>query len=291
MEKMVTNELSKTLMILGMGVFGIAALLAKLITKVCGGFKPYQKATLLYLFVFLLFFAAIPCTAFFPVSKNYFLFYVLYQFYFLLLGITHTYYMPGYLKWSGDSKAIWLELIFTILAGILGSIGFIVVYWLFNKEGLQYDMATSIATFTIPWFVYQTFQKVVAIPPKILKQWFYPLTEELEEPDERKLKNLLVISFEFQRQTSDAHFTNFRAKAPLDMEFGELFYYFVNDYNERHPNVKIQFTGNTGEANGWIFYKKPRWYTLVTRYVNCDKTIFNNNIKENDIIICSRSLN
>lgn len=291
MEKMITNELTKTLIILGMGVLTISALLMKLIAKVSGSFKPYQKAILLYLFVFLLFFAAIACTAFFPASKNYFLFYILYQFYFLGLGIAHTRFMPAHIKKSADSKAIWLELVFTILAGIIGSIGFIIVYSLINREGFQYNMATSICSFIIPWFVYKTFEQAVAIPPKILKQWYYPLNKELEEPDESKLRNLLVISFEFQKQTTDMHFTNFRAKAPVDMEFGELFYYFVNDYNERHPNAKIEFADTTGDAHGWIFYKKPKWYTLATQYINSDRTIFNNNIKENDIIICSRSLN
>jgi hypothetical protein len=290
MEKMITDELSKTLIILGMGVLSISILLAKMISKVRGSFKPYQKATLLYLFVFLLFFSAVACTAFFPVSKNYFLFFILYQFYFLLLGIAHITYMPEYLKWSGDSKAFWLELIFTIMTGLLGSICFIIIYRFFNREGLHYNVATSIGCFIIPWFVYQTFQRAIAMPPKILKQWFYPLGEELE-PDESKLKNLLVISFEFQKQTSDTHLTNFRARAPQDMEFGELFYHFMNDYNERHPNAKIQFIGTTGEPHGWIFYKKPKWYTLATRYINSDKTIFINNIKENDIIICRRSLN
>src|SRR5690348_2191778 len=108
MEKVVTNELSKTLIILAMGVLGISVLI-KLITKVYGSFKPYQKATIIYLLIFLLFFAAIACTAFFSVSKKYFIFYILYQFYFLLLGVAHTYYMPGYLKWSGETRAIWLE--------------------------------------------------------------------------------------------------------------------------------------------------------------------------------------
>src|SRR4051794_2629218 len=109
MEKMVTNELSKTLIILSIGLLSVLALLAKM-KQVFGSFKPYQKAVILYLLTFLLFFSIIACTALLPASKNYFPFYILYQFYFLLLGIFHIYYMPQYLKWSGEGKAIWLEL-------------------------------------------------------------------------------------------------------------------------------------------------------------------------------------
>ena len=112
---------------------------------------------------------------------------------------------------------------------------------------------------------------------------------EIEEPEDSKLKNLLVISFEFQKKIYDAHLTNFRAKAPVDMEFGQLFYYFINDYNERHTDNKIQYINQGGAPHGWIFYKRPRWYSLFTNYVDAEKTIYNNRIRENDVIICTRS--
>ena len=159
-----------------------------------------------------------------------------------------------------------------------------------NLDGLGFMMAGSLLLFVIPFLVYHTFDKAISIPPKIIKEWYYPVDREIEEPDDSKLKNLLVISFEFQKKTNDEHITNFRAKAPSDMEFGQLFYYFINDYNERHPNSKIQFINGSGEPQGWIFYKKPNWRSVMTRYINADKSIYNNHIKENDVIICARSL-
>ena len=98
------------------------------------------------------------------------------------------------------------------------------------------------------------------------------------------------IRFEFKKKINDGAITNFRAKAPVDMYFGELFYYFINDYNERHPDGRVEYVNGSGEPNGWVFYKKPRWHTLGTSYIDAEKTIFNNHIKENDVIICSRSL-
>jgi hypothetical protein len=177
-----------------------------------------------------------------------------------------------------------------VLVALLGSIGFILLYGYTNKDDFQYLMAGGVLLFVVPFFFYNTFRKALAIPPKILKQWYYPVQEDVEEPDENKMKNLLVISFEFPKQAHDNSFTNFRAKAPVDMEMGKLFYYFINDYNERHPNGRIQFINKGGEPHGWIFYKKPKWYSVMTKYVDADKTIFNNRIRENDVIICTRSL-
>ena len=136
---------------------------------------------------------------------------------------------------------------------------------------------------------YHTFQKAIAIPPKVVRQWFYPVGEEIDEPEDSKLKNLIVISFEFQKQAGDKNVINFRAKAPRDMEFGVLFYYFINDYNIINNNSRIQFVNEFGEPQGWIFYKKPSWRSIITRYIDVDQTIFSNHIKENDVIICTRS--
>lgn len=306
MEKLVTDELTKTVILLGMAMAGASALLVKLImliTKIHGSFKPYQKATLNYLLVALLLFAAIACLAYWSYLQNQQAFFWIYQAYFLVLGVIHVYWMRGYLKWSGNTKSLWSELLFTLVTALLGSIVFIIVHRFFNnydqlaEQGffnfnlLEQVMATSTIFFVVPWFVNQTFKSAIDIPDKVLKQWYYPVNQEMEEPDEEKLKNLLVISFVFRKQTTDIHYTHFRAKAPVDMEMGELFYYFINDYNERHPNEKIEFIDDAGEPHGWVFYKKPRLYTLLKQYIHADKTIYTNRIRENDVIICSRSMN
>jgi hypothetical protein len=288
---MVTEELTRTVILLGMAVAGSSVLLAKLISKIHGSYKPYMKATILYLFVGLLLFSAIACVAYWSYLKDQHFFYLLYQGYFLLLGILHVNWMQEYLKWAGNSKSLWAEFLFTIIIAMLGSIGFISVFRYFSSYGLEYSMTTSIIFFIVPWFVLQTFLSAISIPARILKEWFYPVSEEIEEPDEDKLKNLLVISFVIQKQIADVHETNFRAKAPVDMEMGELFYYFINDYNERHPQDKIEFINTSGEPYGWVFYKKPHFFDFQKKYINARKTIFNNGIKENNVIICSRSLN
>ena len=290
MEKMISDELTKYLIVLGGGAVALFIIITKLITKFRGAFKPYKKQTIVYLLTGLLLFALMAVLAYPSVIQQPFTAFIIFQLCFLLLGSAHVYQLQHHIRWANADKSFLPELLFTVLVSVFGCIGFLLMYRLVNKNGLEFVMAGSILCFIVPFSFYHTFLKAISVPPKILKEWFYPLQQEMEDPDESKLKNLLVISFEFKKGINDSSITNFRAKAPVDMDFGQLFYYFINDYNERHPDSKIQYVNGSGEPNGWIFYKKHRWNTLTTQYVDAGKTIFNNHIKENDVIICNRSL-
>jgi type VI secretion system TssN-like protein len=286
----IANDTNKIMMILGIATVGLSALFSKLVEKVKGSVKPYIKTTIIYSLIALLFFAAIGFTAHPDIFTDHLSFFVFYQAYFFLFGLMHFHMMHRVLRWSGDDSAFAAETVFTMILCLAGSICFLLVYQWTSIDGMVPMMLTSCYVFILPGFIYQTFRQAIAIPPKIIKQWQYPFDQTIVDPDEAKFKNLLVISFEFQKQTNDNHFTNFRAKAPADMEFGELFYFFLNDYNERHPNSAIGFVSSKGEPHQWIFYKKPKWHSVLTQYIDTDKTIYNNKIRENDVIICSRSL-
>jgi hypothetical protein len=197
--------------------------------------------------------------------------------------------MPKYIKWAGGPKMFWPEALFTVVICAFGYMAFLLVFKWLNRDGYHYLMATCVVWILITVFIYHTFKKAIAIPVKSFSQWFYPLHKEMEEPDEDKMKHMLVISFMFQKKSEDKFFTNFRAKAPIDMEFGQLFYYFINDYNERHPNGKIEFINEQSEPYGWTFYRKPKWYEFKTRYIDVENTFFTNHIRENDIVVCLRN--
>lgn len=288
MEKVVANELSKTLLLLAMGVAGISALLIRMIAKVYGSFKEFQSATLVYALVACAFFAAVACSGYWSVIQHHTVFYISYQAVFSLTGIAHVYWMHQFLKWSGDGRSVWLELGFTLVIAMLGSIGFMLVFRLVNHERVEHDMATSIGAFLIPWFIAQSFYKACSIPAKVFRLWFYPVNQDIKEPDESLLRNPRIISFEFRKQTNDPHPTRFRAKAPAGMGMGELFYHFINDYNERFPDSRIQYLDAGGQAYGWTFYRKLKWYTWITRRLRTDITVQLNRIREDDVIVCNR---
>ncbi len=288
MNKIFTQEIIKMLSIAGIAGIGLMTVLGVYIGKARGSFAPYRKATIIYLLVATLIAAIVGVMGSSTLFTTPFTTLIICQVIFLLLGFLHLRCMPIYLKWSGGDKSFWFEVIFTVVVAAFGFMAFSLVFTIFNREGYHYYIGSALLFFIIAYFLYATFVKAVSIPLLIYTKWFYPVHEEVEDPDDDKMKNMRVIAFEFQKTKTDQHFTNFRAKAPMDMEFGQLFYYFINDYNERHPQGKIQYLNEQAAPYGWVFYKKPKWYSFNTRYIDTDKTFFINNIRENDIIVCKR---
>lgn len=288
MERFITPDLNKVLMLLGIGFLSLSVILGFVARKIRNSFKPFSKRAILYLVIAALLFALTGLIIGAPLFSSYTGYFIFFQVLFLLYGTAHVYLMERKLPWGAD-RAFWPDFIFTFLVMVAGAVGFVLAYRLVNREGLEIALMPSVLVFLVPLFVLYTFRQAMALPPKVLKQWYYPVHQPVEDPDESKLKNLLLISFEFQKKGDDAWYTNFRAKAPTDMELGTLFYYFINDYNERHPEGRIHFVNGQGTPHGWMFYKKPKWYNIFTRYVDADRTIFTNNIRENDVIVCART--
>lgn len=288
MEKVFTQEIVRMLGVAGIAGFSLMALSGRFISKLRGSFMPYMKPTIIYVLVAVLIFGLIGFAGYADLFKRPGLIYILLQIICVIIGFLNLYYMPRYLKWSGAPRMFWVEVLFTVVVGLFGFMAFIIIFKWMNREGYHYLMASSILWIVIVKFIYHTFQKAIAIPVKVFNKWYYPLHMNMEDPDEDKMKHMLVISFMFQKKTTDDYYTNFRAKAPVDMEFGQLFYYFINDYNERHPNATIEYVNELGQPYGWTFYRKLKWYEFSTNYIDDRKTFFANRIRENDVIVCTR---
>jgi hypothetical protein len=283
-----SQEIIRMLGIVGLAGLSVMTFLGMYISKARGSFAPYRKPTIIYLLLALALCGLVGLVGYWAAEWRPFTTLIVAQVTFFLLGFLHMRCMHRYLKWSGGARSFWFELLFTIVVAAFGFMAFVTVYRLCSQDGFHYYQASAVLFLVIAFMLYETFIRAVSIPEKVYSKWFYPVHDEVADPDESKLKNILVISFEFQKNKRDPHFTNFRAKAPADMEFGQLFYYFINDYNERHPNGKIEYVNERGEAFGWMFYRKPRWYSLRTKYIETDKTFFINHLRENDVIVCKR---
>jgi hypothetical protein len=159
-----------------------------------------------------------------------------------------------------------------------------------DKEYLFYPMLFSMLSFFIPILVLQTFNAAFNIPPAAFITWSYPLNQQMDLPDENPGEKLYVIGFEIAKKNSDVNKTYFRAKAPEGMKLGELYYFFINDYNELQSETPIEFATNDFDAYEWWFRRKPKWYE-GQRILNPDITIRENGIKENTVIICERIKN
>ena len=154
-----------------------------------------------------------------------------------------------------------------------------------DKSFLFYPMMMSGLVFFIPGFFMYTFEAAYIIPPPEYNTWVYP-EQPLDLADDDPREKLLVIGFEIGKKIRDIKKAYFRAKAPESIYLGDLYYFFINDYNELQSETQIEFY-NDKEPCEWVFRLKRKWYQ--SEYVlDPGKTVKDNGIKENSVIICER---
>jgi Type VI secretion system, TssN len=156
-----------------------------------------------------------------------------------------------------------------------------------NKSYHFYPMLTCMLAFFVPISLFYTFQAATNIPDPVFSSWIYPLHEQIDLPDERPNEKLVVIAFEIAKKASSELKTNFRAKGPETMKLGDLYYHFINDYNELHSETTIDFADGQNESYEWWFRLKPKLFQ-ANRILDPELTVRENKIKENSVIICER---
>ncbi|WP_297086282.1 TssN family type VI secretion system protein [uncultured Draconibacterium sp.] len=217
---------------------------------------------------------------------SYYFVYIFLGAWMLLLGVTHVFLLKNLVSWT-DEKSFGTELLFTFFAALLGGIGLQLVLGLIGFKFLVAVNLSTLLLFVLPYVFYGSVLRYLAIPVKILRKWYYPVDTHIEDPSDREMEMPLVVGFEFKKKHDDKSMTSFRAKAPKEMVFGKLFYYFINDYNHRNPDEKIEFLNQKEKPWGWIFYIKPKWFSKI-KYIDPEETNSFNLIKENSIIVCKR---
>lgn len=155
-----------------------------------------------------------------------------------------------------------------------------------DKEFIFYPMMLSTLAFFLPTLVYYTFESAYSIPSALYPTWEYPLDNPIDLPEDDPREKLLVIGFEIAKRKTDLKKTYFRAKAPEGIKLGELFYHFINDYNELQSETPIEYANN-GSAIEWWFHLKSKWF-LSRKILDPHLTVRENGIKENSVIICER---
>ncbi|MCH5599217.1 TssN family type VI secretion system protein [Niabella ginsengisoli] len=199
MDSWFSQSMRGILSVLGIGLLSLSMVAGIIISRIRGSVKPFIKPCLLYLLFYAFVFAVVGLLIALHIFQSYTQYFIFFQLLFIGLGVLHVHTLYKYLKWVNE-KTFWAEVIFTIVVAAAGGLCFMMVYRYFRRDEMDITMLTSAIGFIIPLFVYYTYKRAIAIPFKILKQWFYPLQAEASEPDEKKLKNLLVISFEFLKK-------------------------------------------------------------------------------------------
>lgn len=285
----VTNIMNGNMFKVSLGLFFISAIIMGLMKKLRAIFTKNKKTGLLYLLFIILTFALTGLLSSSLVLNDTPLnSFIGFQFIFLILGILHIYVMEKFFPdLSKDKTGFFNEFLFTIVFLCIGLIVFMNVVNRF-KPAFSFIFLGSSLFFLIPFLFNKVYKFAYNIPVSVYNKWLYPLDNSIKEPTKNELTNPAVISFEFQKNNNDKDITNFRIKAPENMDFGKLFYFFINDYNERHPESKIEYLNpETMQPQEWIFFFKPNWLGNL-KHINYNKTVSSNNIKENDVIVCQR---
>ncbi|MEO6231111.1 MAG: TssN family type VI secretion system protein [Ferruginibacter sp.] len=211
---------------------------------------------------------------------------------FLMFGLVHIlYFQKKYFTSNpvNKEKALIGELLFCFSLIFFMIVIFSALQYFIKgeKSFLFYPMLMSGIAFFIPMLVKSTFEAAYKIPAPVFSIWQYPVDHTIELPPEVPNEKILVIAFEILKKKEDAVKTNFRAKTPDTMTLGDLYYHFINDYNEFQSETTIEFMENKKIPEKWWFRLKKKWYEFEM-ILDPDLTIRDNNIKENSIIICER---
>jgi hypothetical protein len=274
---------------LGLGIIIIIAIAIVLLSFFVAQVKEaakYKKETIIYLVITSLCIGLTGLTGFLGLMDNLFLFFIIIQVLLLIIGSLNAYLLYRFLPWASKDKFVW-EFFYSFVIACFGAIFFLLGFtFLLHMPAFQYVMLSSFAWFFVPFFFVQAWHRYLAIPSRIYKTWQYPFGKEIPDPLDSELVSLFVVSFVFHKKMNDPEITTFRAKAPAKMVFGRLFYYFINDYNDRHRESPIEFLDQENHPYGWIFYHKPFW--IRRRYIDPDQFISKNRIRENSVIYCKR---
>lgn len=263
-------------------------ILLVLFTKV-KALKKYGLSGLLYVLVTSLLLSLSTLILFFHTSGNEPACLVGGQIYIVVIGILHVILSKKLIPWY--SKQYFFIQLLIILCILLFT-------QFFSGLSLSYLVTSSIPRiwyisllwFLVPILLHQSILKLLQVPQKEFKSWEYPVNITINDPSDREMENPVIISFVFKKTEESREYTTFRAKAPVGMQLGRLFYFFINDYNSRHPESPISHANGARGSFHWQFFKLRNRFFRLKIALDPEESIYNNEISEDDILICNRTL-
>jgi hypothetical protein len=251
------------------------------------GIRKKKGLTILYILIAGLCLGMLGFIQYFGLKEKPFFFFILLQIMILVIGIIHISIMKKTLRWSSN-ESLSSELLLTLNTSVAGGVFLLLTFSLLGANEFSLLMLSALVWFFVPFFFIKSMEFYRRIPERIYKTWAYPVDNPIPDPTDNELASPMVISFEFQKKVNQEDFTIFRAKAPKDIQFGKLFYFFINDYNSRHPESTIEISSKSAPFP-WVFQFKPTLFARF-RYLDPDETVYHNQIKENSVIVCHRIL-
>ncbi len=213
--------------------------------------------------------------------------FLFYQIVSLIFGILHVYMYRWYLE-KFNLQSFRYELLFTLIVVLCSNIPFIIIHTALSGIAMTFWMCSHFLIFFLPTLVNGLFNNLMAIPAKIYQTWQIPEDENsLPVLQDSEMRDIVVVTLLILKNEGDTEYSSFRAKGPIRMDFGRLFYYAITNYNDRYPKLPVQLAIDDEPCN-WVFFLKPsKWYQ-TSKYVDAKYTLYMNGITENSVIICQR---
>ncbi|MBL0138926.1 MAG: hypothetical protein IPP86_10405 [Bacteroidetes bacterium] len=216
--------------------------------------------------------------------------FVLLQFTTLCFAIFHVYYINTRLEWN--ENMIFLKKFSFTLGVVLCSMifFFLLSKFLILRKNPEYIslFLPAFLVFILPFFFVATFDKAMQIPSRKYKLWFYSDNTKMPDLDLVDFSNSYILSFEFPKKYNDTSISNFKFKAPLDMQFGELFFMYITEYNDKNRENPIEYQDGMSKSYGWIFYVKPNAWWKTSRILDPHLSVKQNQMKEHEVIAPKR---
>ena len=204
----------------------------------------------------------------------------------VLMGGLHVFFYR-YIFEKFDSHNKLKELVFALITALVLVVPILMIGTHFNDGQYMPYYFLVIAAFTFPTSFFVLYKYAISIPVKLYTKWYYPLGKKYDSPKHHELNNMIVLNFMMYKSTKTTNMTSFKAKAPRNMAFGRLFFFFINDYNDKKTTTKIEITTGSGDPHGWYFYSKPKWYG-ASKHIDPERKVEENNLKDGDTIVCQR---
>lgn len=289
MKKYFTNLFDPQLLLIVLVAIAFCIIFSMIFSQKTTEFKQkYKSKFYIYLFSMAFVYAIISLLGYNKLfSDNHLYEFIFYQICSLIIGIIHCYAYRAYFDKFGFKKS-GMEYLFALLTVFFSAIPFMLIYSFLNGTELTYLMLGHFIVFFIPTFLNDTFSRAMAIPPKVYVTWQFPENyKEAAGVSDEEMRDLVVFTFLMDKDKNATKYSVCRGKGPTRIDFGRLFYNFIIDYNERHPEEKIQVEDENGLFE-WVFFLQPKWYES-TKYIDPNLTLYMNGIEENSVIFCMRS--
>ncbi|KNB63064.1 TssN family type VI secretion system protein [Chryseobacterium sp. Hurlbut01] len=288
-KKYFTNLFDPQLLVIVLVAIAFCIIFSMIFSQKTTEFKQkYKSKFYIYLFSMTFVYAIISLLGYNKLfSDNHLYEFIFYQICSLIIGIIHCYAYIAYFDKFGFKKS-GMEYLFALLTVFFSAVPFMLIYSFLNGTELTYLMLGHFIVFFIPTFLNDTFNRAMAIPPKVYVTWQFPENyKEAAGVSDEEMRDLVVFTFLMDKDKNATKYSVYRGKGPTRIDFGRLFYNFIIDYNERHPEEKIQVEDENGLFE-WVFFLQPKWYES-TKYIDPNLTLYMNGIEENSVIFCMRS--